>query len=490
MTTEQKKRYGEYEYQVLVLSNTARRRPLSPEEFDRLQRCLACMRMLCDTVYILDPEIRTSPKVNELMQVLGDIWSADPGRKVIVFSEWVRMLELVSDQLDEQGVGYALHVGHVPQKKRRDEINRFKNSPECNVFLSSDAGSVGLNLQAASVVVNLDLPWNPAKLEQRIARAWRKHQNRSVNVINFVSENTIEHRMLATLGFKQSLADSVVDGAADWEALETPNAKQSYMDRLSTVLNTSFAAAQTETGTAQKETEQPAPKPAELFRQEANTGLADMLGLCSMTTDGDVQRVTSVFGVAKQVAESEKQVRSTLAKTGHAAEEVNVTIVSPEQYAMLRDLVDKGIISFAGGAAEELFRSESLTEPEPDDAQQRRAAAEPAIKAAERSLRMARVLLDADFREASVPPLLKAMAALIPALAALSCDHLPEELPSRLEDVDMPQVVRNRVLDEAQAGRLRGLTAPESIEADPDDTAAFLADVVDSLQGAVMQLDV
>ena len=60
-------------------------------------------------------------------------------------------------------------------------------------------------------MINCDLPWNPAKLEQRIARAWRKHQTESVTVINLVSENTIEHRMLDTLANKQALADGVLD---------------------------------------------------------------------------------------------------------------------------------------------------------------------------------------------------------------------------------------------------------------------------------------
>ena len=76
----------------------------------------------------------------------------------------------------EMGVESAWHTGSLAQERRRAEINRFKRDPACRLFLSTDSGSVGLNLQAASAVVNVDLPWNPAKLEQRIARAWRKNQ--------------------------------------------------------------------------------------------------------------------------------------------------------------------------------------------------------------------------------------------------------------------------------------------------------------------------
>src|SRR5207249_11518855 len=61
---------------------------------------------------------------------------------------------------------------------------------DLRLFLSTDSGSVGLNLQVASAVVNVDLPWNPAKLEQRIARAWRKNQTRSVTVVNLVDRKS------------------------------------------------------------------------------------------------------------------------------------------------------------------------------------------------------------------------------------------------------------------------------------------------------------
>src|SRR5205085_5434383 len=120
------------------------------------------------------------------------------------------MLELARELCEKLDLGFAWHTGSVPQKRRRAEINLFKNDPICRVFLSTDSGATGLNLQNASVVINCDLPWNPAKLEQRIARAWRKHQSRPVTVINLVSENSIEHRMLETLSIKQALADGVL----------------------------------------------------------------------------------------------------------------------------------------------------------------------------------------------------------------------------------------------------------------------------------------
>ena len=138
------------------------------EEFERLQQYLACMRVICDTPAILDPECRVCPKLEELEGVLSELLE-ESARKIVVFSEWVKMLELARELAAEMGVDCAWHTGDVPQLKRRGEIARFREDPACRLFLSSDAGATGLNLQMANAVINLDLPWNPAKLEQRIA---------------------------------------------------------------------------------------------------------------------------------------------------------------------------------------------------------------------------------------------------------------------------------------------------------------------------------
>ena len=158
MEDEQRQRYQEYEARVARLLALSRRRGLKKEEFDRLQKWLACMRMLCDTPYILDPDCRVSPKLEELERLLPDIL-AEPERKVIVFSEWVRMLEMVRDLVRELGLDFAWHTGSVPQDRRRAEINRFKKDPGCRLFLSTDSGSLyqrSLNLTGVCPVAHAD----------------------------------------------------------------------------------------------------------------------------------------------------------------------------------------------------------------------------------------------------------------------------------------------------------------------------------------------
>lgn len=125
----------------------------------------------------------------------------------------------------------------MAQERRRAEINRFKRDPACRLFLSTDSGSVGLNLQAASAVVNVDLPWNPAKLEQRIARAWRNNQTRSVTVVNLVAEGTIEHSILHLLGQKQALADGVIDGQGDLATLKMPSGGGAFIERMQAMMD-------------------------------------------------------------------------------------------------------------------------------------------------------------------------------------------------------------------------------------------------------------
>lgn len=137
------------------------------------------------------------------------------GDKVVIFSQWERMTRLVAQELEAAGIEYVYLHGNVPPKERRERVERFCSDANVRVFLSTDAGSVGLNLQVANVVINLDVPWNPAVLEQRIGRIHRIGQQTGVEVINLISAGTIEEDMLSKLRFKASLFEGVMDGGAD-----------------------------------------------------------------------------------------------------------------------------------------------------------------------------------------------------------------------------------------------------------------------------------
>ncbi|MFO0969425.1 MAG: DEAD/DEAH box helicase [Gemmataceae bacterium] len=184
---------------------------LSEADQRRLMIALQNMRMSCDSTYLLDQETDHGVKADELMTTLDELLE-DPTAKVVIFSQWLRMHELIVERLEERKLGHVLFHGGVPGQQRKSLVDRFRDEPDCRIFLATDAGGVGLNLQFASVVINMDLPWNPAVLEQRIGRVHRLGQQRPVQAINFVAQGTIEEGMLGVLQFKKSLFAGVLDG--------------------------------------------------------------------------------------------------------------------------------------------------------------------------------------------------------------------------------------------------------------------------------------
>jgi superfamily II DNA/RNA helicase len=172
------------------------------------------MRMSCNSTYLLDKKTDYGIKADELISVLEEVFE-QPDAKVVIFSQWLGTHEILLDRFESSNYSYVLFHGRIPGPKRKYLIRQFKNDPSCRIFLSTDAGGVGLNLQNASAVINMDLPWNPAVLEQRIGRIHRLGQHRPVRVVNFVAQGTIEHGMLSLLSFKQSLFSGVLDKGKD-----------------------------------------------------------------------------------------------------------------------------------------------------------------------------------------------------------------------------------------------------------------------------------
>lgn len=207
---------------------------LSETERRILMLCLSQMRMVSDSTYILDQQTRHDNKIDELLCIFEEAL-ADPTQKVVVFSQWERMTRLVAQELDARDTGYAYLHGGVPSADRADLLERFRDDPECRVFLSTDAGGVGLNLQSASLLVNLDIPWNPAVLEQRIGRVHRMGQTSNVSVVNMVSLGSIEQRMLSVLEFKSSMAQGVLDPDGDDTIFMSDSKFKKFMKNVETL---------------------------------------------------------------------------------------------------------------------------------------------------------------------------------------------------------------------------------------------------------------
>jgi hypothetical protein len=203
---------GPYEEQRVTLARLVQKNYLTDLDRKRILASVVNLRTICDSLFLFDKQTRVSPKLDEFAELVPELIGE---HKLVVFSQWETMAMEAAKVLDTLGVGYVVLHGGLPGKDRKAVLERFQTDPACKVFLSTDAGGTGLNLQTADTVVNLELPWNPAVLEQRIARVHRMGQNRPVRVINFVTRGTIEEKVLRTVEAKQGLFAGVFEGDAD-----------------------------------------------------------------------------------------------------------------------------------------------------------------------------------------------------------------------------------------------------------------------------------
>jgi len=235
-TEEQQEIHAEYALRVARLAAIAESRPLKPDEHLRLMSYLGQMRVVSNgwAQYAFNdlwpslrhddaPQMRLgelhSPKLVEFRDLVEGLIDQE-GVKVVIFSQWQRMLRLchwaVSDILASKGAEAVFFTGKESQRRRRENIVRFHDDENVRFFFSTDAGGVGLNLQrAATVCINLELPWNPAVLEQRNARIYRLGQTQPVQIYSLVTVGSIEERITQLVGQKKAIFDALFDGGSD-----------------------------------------------------------------------------------------------------------------------------------------------------------------------------------------------------------------------------------------------------------------------------------
>ena len=212
------------------------KRFLTEMDLLRVQKALLQARMACNSTFLVDHQPPGKSTKLEYLAELAESLFADPSRKAVLFSEWTRMLDLIEPILDRLELQFVRLDGKVPQRKRQQLVNRFQTDPACRLFLTTNAGSTGLNLQSANTVINVDLPWNPAVLEQRIARAHRMGQKNPVDVYLLVTEDTFEEKMLDVLAQKQSLALAALDPDSDVSELDFESGVEELKRRLEQML--------------------------------------------------------------------------------------------------------------------------------------------------------------------------------------------------------------------------------------------------------------
>jgi superfamily II DNA or RNA helicase len=183
-----------------------------------------------------------SPKLDEFCQVLESLLG-QPGTKVVVFSQWERMLRLAGAAarpvLRAAKTKAVYFHGGLTSVERAEVIRQLHEDDAVRVLFSTDAGATGLNLQeAASAMVHLEVPWNPAVFEQRVGRIHRMGQTRPIQVISLVTERSIEERIAQVSGQKRALFDGLFKDGSD-EVNFDANAAGNLVERMKQLLGDS-----------------------------------------------------------------------------------------------------------------------------------------------------------------------------------------------------------------------------------------------------------
>jgi hypothetical protein len=421
------------------------------------------MRIICNALALHDKEIplqdheKTSPKLRELGQILSDQIGVN-GNKAIVFSQWSGMLSLTEPVIRRLGLGYVKLTGDVPSAKRGDLIQHFFEDPDCRVFLSTDAGGLGLNLQAASLVINLDLPWNPAVLEQRIARAYRHGQKKSVQVLNLVAQGTIEERMLDTLASKRHVFAGVFGAEEAHDTINFPDTGQAILKQLDELLGEPAKVDLALEPTVPEITEKESPVPTlEGFTDLLLTRLQDRLLLVRKAPMGD--GILVVLNGAP--AEFRPGIESAL--TEYFTRDIpKLHLMEGEGYRALTAMLSIG----PADPEEEVYRAPSLPSAMGQDGREvvdkKRKKARDGFEKAHKRLTFAQLVMKGGFPEEFLRPIREALGLGLSALLTLYEDVDPDlELPS-------PRLIQSQLVEKGhlpedlamRLARVRELTDP------------------------------
>ncbi|MBT4638768.1 MAG: DEAD/DEAH box helicase, partial [Deltaproteobacteria bacterium] len=333
------------------LAQIAKRRPLTPSEQHRLMAALQTARMACNAAGLVDKETIGSTKLDELAVILDDLCLQN-GLKVVVFSQWERMTQMVEELLIKMKIGSVRLHGGVPTAKRGDLMDKFKEDDATQVFISTDAGGVGLNLQSGSALVNLDIPWNPAVLEQRIARIHRLGQKNKVQIIKLVAADSYEENVLQLLSGKQDLFNNVIDPDAEEDVVGVSK-------RMLETLIEDLAKEQTEEGTRKgdvtDDVEVPAAEIVSAEKVESEEDIAIRLSIERIQGEFGprIERVMGAGGglivIMTSISEEDDAIATDLSS------EIPVALMEPRTFAGLQRL----------GASSPVADMQPLFEPSP-----------------------------------------------------------------------------------------------------------------------------
>jgi superfamily II DNA or RNA helicase len=204
----------------------------APVPYIHVFALLNLLKRICDHPALALDELdrageHSSGKWDLFKELLDE--SLDNGQKVVVFSQYLGMIDLIAAHLEELGVGYVTLTGS--SRDRGALVDRFNLEPDCRVFVGSlKAGGTGIDLIGGSVVIHYDRWWNSAREDQATDRVHRMGQRRAVQVFKLVTEGTLEEKIHAIIERKRRLADAVIQ--ADDPKLSKLFSREEILDLL------------------------------------------------------------------------------------------------------------------------------------------------------------------------------------------------------------------------------------------------------------------
>lgn len=149
---------------------------------------------------------------NSKLEILMNIIKSNKTRKILVFSQFTKVLGLIGNRLNEENISYSYIDGKTDAKKRLELVEEFNNTDKNKVFLISlKAGGTGLNLTSASMVIHFDPWWNPAVEDQASDRAHRIGQKNVIDVIKLISKDTVEEKVIEMQEIKKDLIEDIIN---------------------------------------------------------------------------------------------------------------------------------------------------------------------------------------------------------------------------------------------------------------------------------------
>ena len=392
-----------------LLAKIAKRRPLTPGEQNRLMSALQQARMACDAAGLVDKETQGSPKLDELARLLEEL-CLQSNRKAVIFSQWALMTEMVESLVRSMGLGCVRLHGGIPSHKRGELMDKFQHDDSVQIFISTDAGGVGLNLQSATVLINLDMPWNPAVLDQRIARIHRLGQKQNVQIFLLLAEDSYEQQVAKLVQGKRDLFDNVISPEASEDVVGVSKKMlQTLIDDLAGVepvrVEDKAPSESVEVSVPESIEQAQAVKKPGTVEAEDDGQIRQLIEKIQTTFNTRIVRILGSGGgllvVVNQPNDADEESAQYLSEP-----DVPVVVIDSRTLTGLQRL----------GAASPVAESRLLFEPEV----QSQKTINPLLESAEAKLRSAEILLEQQATAGVMDLLASSMLAMAAAIAGLT----------------------------------------------------------------------